>query len=179
VARLAQVNHLLLKQEEQKCLDYKYEKMVEEMKNVSWEAESSNGQRQWTYQSCTEFGFYQTSNDPDQMFGSHFPVDFFIKQCQDMYGSKFDGNALVRDVERTNINYGAKNPSTTNVIYVNGKIDPWSALSLTTPSEDKPAIFIDGTAHCANMYQPSDKDLPQLKDARLKIMKFLSDLIAI
>lgn len=113
------------------------------------------------------------------MFGDKFPVEFFIKQCQDVYGQKFDGDALVRDVERTNINYGARNPSTTNVIYVNGNIDPWHALSLTTSSEEKPAILIDGTAHCANMYEPSDKDLPQLKDARLKVMKFLSDLILI
>lgn len=43
VTRLAQVNHLMLKQEDQKCLDYKYQKMIDQMKNISWKAESSNG----------------------------------------------------------------------------------------------------------------------------------------
>lgn len=42
--------------------------------------------RQWTYQTCTEFGFYQTSNQDDQLFGNKFPVDFFVDMCSDIYG---------------------------------------------------------------------------------------------
>lgn len=44
--------------------------------------------RQWMYQTCTEFGFYQTSSGESEVFGDHFNIDFFIQQCQDIFGSK-------------------------------------------------------------------------------------------
>lgn len=88
VDRLAEVNRVLLEESKETCLDYKYDKMLGEMKNVSWSAPVAEGSRQWTYQTCTEFGFYQTSDDKNLMFGDRFPVDFFIRQCQDIYGKK-------------------------------------------------------------------------------------------
>jgi len=30
--------------------------------------------RQWMYQTCTEFGYYQTSDDDKQPFGHHFDL---------------------------------------------------------------------------------------------------------
>jgi len=30
--------------------------------------------RQWYYQTCTEFGFYQTTDTNKQPFGTHFPL---------------------------------------------------------------------------------------------------------
>lgn len=71
-------------------------------------------------------------------------------------------------------------PTTTNVLYVHGSIDPWHALGLTKTdkSQPQPTIYIEGTAHCANMYEPSDeKDLPQLKKAREEIVKFIEALL--
>lgn len=43
IDRLAAVNDLLLKQEKQTCLDYKYDKMVKEMSDVSWTSDMANG----------------------------------------------------------------------------------------------------------------------------------------
>lgn len=88
VDRLAEVNRLLLKESGEKCLDYKYDNMLDEMKNVSWGSKVAEGMRQWTYQTCTEFGFYQTSDSKDLVFGDRFPVEFFIRQCEDVYGKK-------------------------------------------------------------------------------------------
>lgn len=88
VERLAEVNNLLLNQSKEKCLDYRYDKMLNEMQNISWSANVAEGSRQWTYQTCTEFGFYQTSDDKDFVFGDRFPVEFFIRQCEDIYGKK-------------------------------------------------------------------------------------------
>lgn len=42
--------------------------------------------RQWTYQTCTEFGFYQTSSQSHHVFGNKFPVNFFIDMCADIFG---------------------------------------------------------------------------------------------
>lgn len=88
VTRLAAVNRMLLKENNQTCFDFKYDKMVAEMKNVSWNAEVANGMRQWTYQTCTEFGFYQTSDTAEAVFGEKFPAEFFTRQCTDIYGDR-------------------------------------------------------------------------------------------
>lgn len=43
--------------------------------------------RQWTYQTCTEFGFFQTSNQKDSAFSNQFPLDLFIDMCTDTFGN--------------------------------------------------------------------------------------------
>ena len=35
--------------------------------------------RQWIYQTCTEFGWYQSSDQPGHPYGTKFPVDFSVK----------------------------------------------------------------------------------------------------
>lgn len=45
--------------------------------------------RQWTYQTCTEFGFFQTSTARPKLFSETFPVDFFVQQCVDIFGPRF------------------------------------------------------------------------------------------
>ncbi|KAG5677970.1 hypothetical protein PVAND_007682 [Polypedilum vanderplanki] len=179
VTRLAEVNRMVLESSNQKCFDYKYDKMIDDMKNISWGSSGAEGGRQWMYQTCTEFGFYQTSDKPTLLFGDKFPADFFVKQCSDIFGENFNQNSLSNAIDRTNIIYGALKPSTTNVLYVHGSIDPWHALGLTKTDKNQPqpTIYIQGTAHCANMYEPSDDDFPQLKIAREEIVRFLENLL--
>lgn len=55
---------------------------------------------------------------------------------------------------RSNTNYGALDPETTNVIYVHGSIDPWHALGLTTHiNSQMPTIYIEGNfiSHYSNL----------------------------
>lgn len=86
---------------------------------------------------------------------------------------------MINAIERTNIMYGALHPETTNVLYIHGSIDPWHSLGLTRTDSSQilPTIYIEGTAHCANMYEPSINDFPQLKAARVKIVAYLENLL--
>ncbi|XP_017470592.1 PREDICTED: putative serine protease K12H4.7 [Rhagoletis zephyria] len=178
VTRLGVVNDMLLQDAKEKCLDYKYDKMIAELKETAWGAKACNGSRQWTYQTCNEFGFYQTSDNESDTFGDRFAVDFFIKQCMDIYSESMDAKYLQQVVSQTNKYYGALKPNTTNVLYVHGSIDPWHALGLTKSKNPKqPTIYIEGTAHCANMYEPAKTDPPQLVEARNKIIKYLAQLL--
>lgn len=173
--RLGRINSLLLDAYEQKCLDYKYDKMIKDLRNVSVESE---GARQWTYQTCTEFGFYQTSSYQPQVFGDQFPVEFFVNMCADIFGPKFNMGFLEKAVDGTNTLYGALGIEATNVVFVHGSIDPWHALGITkTESNGAPAIYITGTAHCANMYPKSENDLPELKAARQQIAQYIDSWI--
>lgn len=74
----------------------------------------------------------------------------------------------------TNNAYGGLKIPTNRVVYVHGSIDPWHALGMINTEElDSPAIFIKGTAHCANMYPAADSDNPNLVAARLDIKQYL------
>ena len=90
--------------------------------------------------------FYQTSDAPaaKQPFGSLFPLNFSLHQCQGIYG------IAGPDVAWTNANYGGQAIQGTNIVFTNGDIDPWHALSVLPGMEKHPsvdAILIHGTAH--------------------------------
>ncbi|XP_067008768.1 putative serine protease K12H4.7 isoform X2 [Anabrus simplex] len=175
VNRLAAVNSLLLDAYDQKCLDYKYDKMVADLRNVSWDSETAEGGRQWMYQTCTEFGFFQTSSLPPHLFGDNFPVDFFYQQCIDVFGKRFNSTFVQQATKNTNILYGGFNLQMNRILFVQGSVDPWHALGITqTLREDSPAIYINGTAHCANMYPAAPSDPPQLVNARQQVESYIT-----
>ncbi|XP_031831625.1 putative serine protease K12H4.7 [Nomia melanderi] len=170
ITRLAFLSNKILNATKEKCLDYMYNKMVHKLRNVSWVSEEAEGGRQWMYQTCTEFGFFQSSTAQSNLFSDNFPVDFFIQQCIDVFGPRYDIYLLKSAVDRTNVLYGALNLEVTNVVFVHGSVDPWHVLGITKSlNPQAPAIYINGTAHCANMYPPSKNDLPELKEARVQI----------
>ncbi|XP_066146398.1 putative serine protease F56F10.1 isoform X1 [Euwallacea fornicatus] len=174
INRLATFNKLMLDATNQTCLDFMYSKMISEIKNISFDAATSEGSRQWTFQTCNEFGFYQSSDKKPQVFSDKFPVDFSIKQCEDIFGAKFNSTYLDYVTERTNTLYGALDIEVSNVVFVHGTVDPWHVLGITsTVTQNAPAILIKGTAHCADMYPAADEDLPQLKAARVEIAQHI------
>lgn len=147
IERLAKVNSLLLERGKEKCLDFKYDKMIDELRSIDWKSEVAEGGRQWFYQTCTEFGFFQTStlNSTQQIFGNDFPTDFFLKQCVDIFGTDFNSNLTSEGIRTTNTIYGGLNIQADNVVYVHGSIDPWHVLGITkTLREGAPAIYIEG-----------------------------------
>jgi len=168
--RYARVNTLIMAIYGLRCLDVSYKDMVNSLRQTSWQSSASEGGRQWMYQTCNEFGFYQTTDSVAQPFGTLFPLSFSVQQCMDIFGSQFNSTNINAAIDFTNVNYGGFGYSTEKVLFVNGNIDPWHALSFTTnsPSYIK-YIYIQGTAHCANMYPASPNDTLQLKQARIKI----------
>jgi hypothetical protein len=41
------------------CIDVDFQQMIAQLKNVTQWGETGVGIRQWTYQTCAEFGFFQ------------------------------------------------------------------------------------------------------------------------
>jgi hypothetical protein len=101
--------------------------------------------RQWTYQTCTEFGYYQSSDLRRQPFGKRFPIHFSVRQCSDIFGSKFSPAFLRDAIDRTNTIYGALKLRLERVVFPNGSIDPWHALGITNNNTGNDAIYIEGT----------------------------------
>ena len=50
---------------------------VRELQENSWESDAARGGRQWTYQTCTEFGWYQSTDLPADPWHHTVPVTFF------------------------------------------------------------------------------------------------------
>ena len=90
-----------------------------------------NTSRQWTYQTCTEFGWYQSSSQNCTPFTNLFPLSFFEQQCVDIFGPKFNAASIQNSIDRTNRMYGGKSLQVTNVVFVHGSFDPWHALGIT------------------------------------------------
>jgi len=166
-----QVSNLFLSIYGVPCLDCSYSQMITSLQNTSQDFGSG---RQWTYQSCSEFGYFQTTDSVGQPFGDLVPIAYYIQMCKDIFG--FDWLPAINE---TNNCYGGNGPTgATKIVFVNGSLDPWHALSiLEDQSETVTAVFINGTAHCADMRPERPSDPPQLIAARELTMGVIGDWI--
>ncbi|KAM3910559.1 thymus-specific serine protease [Leptodactylus fuscus] len=150
-----------------KCVENSYEKSLADIKNTSISLVGV-GERQWYYQTCTEFGYYQTCEDSSCPFSPLMTLKSQLDLCTEIF--QIPPDSVRQSVKFTNEFYGADHPKSSRIIFVNGDIDPWHALSvLKNQSRSEIAIFINGTAHCANMNPSRTSDPPSLQKAREEI----------
>uniref|UniRef100_A0A8C5QB37 Thymus-specific serine protease n=1 Tax=Leptobrachium leishanense TaxID=445787 RepID=A0A8C5QB37_9ANUR len=146
------------------CVQNSYEKSVADLNSTKINPVGV-GERQWYYQTCTEFGYYQTCEDALCPFSPLITLNSQLALCTRVFQITME--SVQQSVEFTNEFYGADHPKSSRIIFVNGNVDPWHALSvLKNESRSEIAIFINGTAHCANMNPSSPDDPPSLKKAR-------------
>ncbi|XP_059618482.1 thymus-specific serine protease-like [Phlebotomus argentipes] len=177
--RLAGINKIFLEEDDSKCLDYKYDNMIEQLKVNSWDAPAVvSGKLTWFFLLCKEFGYFQTSNNASYVFGNHFQLDFFLKQCSDVFGERFKQASIEKNIYNDDVIYGGFDIKSTNTIYIQGSEDPWHPLGLTESTDSGyQTVFIKGAAHCADMFEPRDDDLPELKAARGKIREYIAEVL--
>merc|ERR1711887_70967 len=169
ILRLAAVNDVMLSMGQDECLDHSYASYLSQLTNTTFGV-SGVGRRQWTWQTCAEFGWYQTTNQESGVYGHTLPLDFFEQWCQDAFGDQFTHEMMEKSVAASNIEYGGYEPSVNNVVFVHGSIDPWHAMGvLEDLHEGAPSIYITGTSHCADMYADAASDPEELTAARIKI----------
>ncbi|PIO67542.1 hypothetical protein TELCIR_10700, partial [Teladorsagia circumcincta] len=130
----------------------------------------------WTWQTCTEFGFYQSTDYGFSIFGNPLPLNFFVQLCSDLFGKEIMYSAAInqQSVLETNHHYGGKYKyKGTNVIMTQGSLDPWHALGNKSCDPSNNCYLIEGTAHCADMYPARSEDVPALKETRTKMEKII------
>uniref|UniRef100_A0A665VQA6 Serine protease 16 n=1 Tax=Echeneis naucrates TaxID=173247 RepID=A0A665VQA6_ECHNA len=161
---------------EEPCLEVSHEKAVKDLMDTSLRS-GRRAARQWTYQTCTEFGFYQTCEDATCPFSGMLTLQDDTQLCPLLFG--ISQHSLPARVAFTNAYYGGAKAHTHRVLYINGGIDPWQELSVVsdkTLAEDGEAgtIFIEDTAHCADMMSRRVTDRCSLKKARKEIEKHVA-----
>ncbi|XP_032094626.1 thymus-specific serine protease [Thamnophis elegans] len=169
--RLMATNIVILEQLGMPCLQNSQAEIVEELRNSSI-GMAFFAMRQWFFQTCTEFGYYQTCEDPDCPFSPQMTLASQLEICSQVYNISYRN--VSEGVSFTNDYYGANHPKASRVLFVNGNIDPWYPLSvLKNESDSEPAILINGTSHCANMYSPAPGDPLSLIHARQQITSWV------
>jgi len=139
------------------CVECNYTTTIEILQQEDSKA-AGVGMRQWTYQTCLEFGYFQTTDSPNQPFGDRVPLSYYTDMCRDTFGFDFQPR-----VNETNLYYGGRNPrGASNIDFVNGSFDPWHALSITEDyTQTVVATFVQGTAHCDDMLPPKNGTTPR------------------
>jgi hypothetical protein len=159
--------------------------------NVDWEANIKllqspaskwGGTRSWLYQTCNEFGFYQTCDaDSECPYAKGYhPIDQDLEMCERVFGIKSD--AVEQNVADSLDFYGGWNLNGTRILFVNGDVDPWSTLSVTPTnpditviSEDLPAFWVEAASHHFWTHEVLDTDSQQVVDGREKIYAQVQD----
>lgn len=150
------------------CVDTDYDGMIE---LYSSDEISSFGFRSWLYQTCTEFGFYQTCLD-DCPFASYWhQVDMDLEICYRV----FNITNVYDNVQNSLDHYGGKafvNTDATNILSINGNVDPWSVLGLKendSTSYRLPTKIVDGASHHFWTHAVKDTDALEV----IQIREFL------
>ncbi|KOB71909.1 putative serine protease K12H4.7 [Operophtera brumata] len=81
----------------QPCIETRYSEIVLDHTNTSYNSPQAV-MRLWTYQTCVEYGWYQTTSSSRQPFLSTVPLDYFHQMCKDFFSNlSLNGPGMGRD----------------------------------------------------------------------------------
>lgn len=130
----------------------------------------------FTYQYCNELGYYQTApSSPPRTRSVIVDISYYQGQCDFL----FPGIVSSPTVEKTNKKFGGFNGKFSKTVFVNGGIDPWTALTVSSDSA-KPMIegdtrfVVEGGSHVLDFHPSSPTDSDSLTKART----FVHDTLA-
>ncbi|KNC46087.1 prolylcarboxypeptidase [Thecamonas trahens ATCC 50062] len=154
------------------CLNVSYTGEMAALMDTHPDPNSVNAiMRSWTWQTCTEYGYYQVCNPDSDCISVSSPhlndIESYLVQCKQAFGvSPAETYAAAN---ASNARTGGWNPHSSNILWVNGAIDPWHALSINKPVNGMPAIYVPGASHHFWTHPPLPTDQQPIVAARLAI----------
>lgn len=133
--------------------------------------------RQWTYQFCSMFGFFQTpvsTTASETARSQALSLDNWQKYCKGLFGDEVQPNTTWVDD-----NYGNKTlKNAKNVVFLTAAEDPWREVTKTVNDTAYPtqiALYqnCDNCAHCIDLHPPSDSDAPEVVSARQSAQTYI------
>lgn len=163
------------------CIDNSYTDYIQSLQQTAVGNQGGVGDRQWTWQTCTQFGYYQSCDS-----GRHCPFSTLMtlqsnyQMCVDIFGNFVDAASNIDRIEFTNAYLGGYGVDRTadRIIFTNGGIDPWHALSVTPDRATNPdnlALLIPTGAHCSQMFPSMPNDPPDRVAARVAAAQQLKE----
>ncbi|CAH2235200.1 jg10452 [Pararge aegeria aegeria] len=128
--------------------------------------------RLWTYQTCVEYGWYQTTTSSRQPFLSAVPLEYFHQMCADFFPNLFDTELLRSGVARTNNMFAGLSHLPDHVISVSGGHDPWSPMApnATHATPLAPVYVVPGVSHCRAIRPTNNSETEELEATKHKIL---------
>jgi pimeloyl-ACP methyl ester carboxylesterase len=152
------------------CVQVDHQATINQLKNENV-SNPSAWDRVWYWQTCTEFAFYQTCEVGSKCLWTQGlnTVDQQLRVCKDVFG--ISAAEVKSRVDFSNFYWGADKPSGSRVLFVNGQIDPWHALSLleSPDPENLPTLWVPGASHHFWTHPILPTDTSYIVDARNSI----------
>lgn len=117
----------------------------EHLKNTT--AGPQSGDRQWWYQVCTEFAFFQVAPANNSIRSHLVNTKYHLDLCKNVFGE-----GMYPEVNITNLCYGGAGIAGSRIFFTNGSQDPWRHASKQTSALGEPSWLIT----CHNCGHGSD-----------------------
>ncbi|KAJ3106775.1 hypothetical protein HDU96_008123 [Phlyctochytrium bullatum] len=103
----------------------------------------------WVWQTCNEFGFFQTA---EPAYSKFVDKEYFRFICETIYGPEHK----IPDTAATTAYWGeVDSMRSERLIWGNGQVDPWSYLSVQhRRTRGTEFVFWHDTFHCFDLYAP-------------------------
>ncbi|ALC46986.1 CG18493 [Drosophila busckii] len=154
------------------CVDMRYSETVAYYQELVADFDDS---LPWYYQTCNEFGWYQSSRAAAQPFGKSFPATLYIELCQDIFGAKYRQSQIESYAAETNEHFGGMEPAVENVFMTHGSLDPWNAVGHGVAEG---ATVIAQASHCNDLAPMSSADSAEMRAAKEKIAELVTQWLA-
>ncbi|XP_068624539.1 LOW QUALITY PROTEIN: putative serine protease F56F10.1 [Battus philenor] len=170
----------------QPCIQASYAAQVAAHTNTSYDAQQAV-MRLWTYQTCVEYGWYQTTNGEEHPFLSTVPLSYFHRMCRDFFGDNFDENFLRQGIKRTNLLFGGLTFMPDGVVsrrrarpLVAGGHDPWSPMgpNATHATPLAPVYVASQVSHCRAIRSTKDSETEQLEVIKQSVLRNMQEFLA-
>ena len=128
--------------------------------------------RQWTWQYCTEFGWFQEPAPTNAMRSKYIGKDYWVPYCSAVFGQQLGQPNAQHYIDK----YGGLNIVADNIYFVNNIEDPWQYAgmrTITDPTKQKNLVAnlinCNDCGHCQDLKTPTTADPPALTYARQAI----------
>ncbi|XP_034117630.1 putative serine protease K12H4.7 [Drosophila nasuta] len=149
------------------CYDLSYDAILAPLLESRY---TGNIMRQWIYQTCNEYGWYQTSGSAAQPFGTKFPVTYYTTMCADVYGLQYSNSFIADKVAETNEYFGGLEPNVENVYITHGQLDPWRAMGIQNETQ---ATILPEYAHCKDFGSISASDSSEMRASKERVAELV------
>ncbi|XP_058985393.1 putative serine protease K12H4.7 [Musca domestica] len=128
--------------------------------------------RPWYYQTCNEYGWYQTSGSKNQPFGSSFPVALSTELCRDAYDASYTDSKIQELINGTNEFFGGMKPDVENIYMTHGELDPWNPMGHGVAEG---ATIIPNASHCNDFGSISSSDSVEMRQSKESLTELVRE----
>ncbi|XP_037876006.1 putative serine protease K12H4.7 isoform X1 [Bombyx mori] len=162
----------------QPCIETRYSEVVATHRNTSYTSEKTT-MRLWTYQTCVEFGWYQTTTSTRQPFLTTIPLEYFHQMCRDFFALNINENLLRAGIERTNLMFGGLSRLPDKVVTVMGSHDPWSPMGPNVDHQHHlaPVFVVPQISHCRAIRPTGDSETEELERTKVAVLQRMQSFV--